>query len=49
MPTPTQQASPRQLSHSTLCFGAAEVMNFLGRKLTGRFEGEGVSDLSSFA
>jgi hypothetical protein len=40
---------PRLLSHSTLCFGAEEVMNFLGRKLTGRFEGEIVSDLSSFA
>ena len=40
---------PRLLSHSTLCFSAEEVMNFLGRKLTGRFEGEIVSDLSSFA
>ena len=37
----------RLLSHSTLCFGANEVMNFLGRKLPGRFEGEVVSDLSS--
>jgi hypothetical protein len=40
---------PRLLSHSTLCFGAIEVTNFLGRKLTGRFEGEVVSDLSSLA
>ncbi len=40
---------PRLLSHSTLCFGAREVMNFLGRKLTGHFQGEVVSELSSFA
>ena len=38
---------PQLLSHSTLCFGAKEVMNFLGRKLHGKFEGEIVSDLSS--
>ncbi|MEO6624655.1 MAG: hypothetical protein ABIN37_07475 [Burkholderiaceae bacterium] len=38
---------PRLLSHSTLCFGAKEVMNFLGRKLVGNFRGEVVSDLSS--
>jgi hypothetical protein len=38
---------PRLLSHSTLCFGATEVMNFLGRKLNGHFQGEVVSDLSS--
>ena len=38
---------PRLLSHSTLCFGAAEVMNFLGRKLVANFQGEVVSDLSS--
>jgi len=31
---------PRLLSHSTLCFGAKEVMNFLGRKLNGHFQGE---------
>ena len=35
---------PKLLSHSTLCFGAKEVMNFLGRKLHGKFEGEIVSD-----
>lgn len=40
---------PKLLGHSTLCFGAKEVMNFLGRKLHGKFEGEIVSDLSSFA
>jgi len=38
---------PQLLSHSTLCFGAREVMNFLGRKLHGKFEGKIVSDLSS--
>ena len=38
---------PRLLSHSTLCFGAKEIMNFLGRKLVGNFQGEVVSDLSS--
>jgi len=47
--TGLRELYPRLLSHSTLCFGAEEVMNFLGRKLTGRFEGEVVSDLSSFA
>jgi hypothetical protein len=34
---------PQLLSHSTLCFGAREVMNFLGRKLRGNFQGEIVS------
>jgi hypothetical protein len=28
---------PRLLSHSTLCFGAQEVMNFLGRRLVANF------------
>ena len=37
------------LSHSMLCFGAKEVMNFLGRKLRGNFEGEIVSHLSNFS
>ena len=40
---------PELLSHGTLCFGAKEVMNFLGRKLRGNFEGEIVPDLSNFA
>jgi hypothetical protein len=40
---------PQLLSHSTLCFGTQEVMNFLGRKLNGNFLGEIVSELSSFA
>jgi hypothetical protein len=38
---------PRLLSHSTLCFGAKEVMSFLGRKLTGNFLGEIVSDMNA--
>jgi hypothetical protein len=40
---------PELLSHSMLCFGAKEVMNFLGRKLRGNFEGEIVSYLSDFS
>ena len=36
---------PRLLSHSTLCFGAKDVMSFLGRKLTGHFLGEIISDM----
>ena len=40
---------PELLSHGTLCFGAKEVMNFLGRKLRGNFEGEMVSDLTDFS
>jgi hypothetical protein len=39
---------PQLLSHSTPCFGAQEAMNFLGRKLNGNFQGEVVSELSSF-
>jgi hypothetical protein len=38
---------PRLLSHSTLCFGAKDVMSFLGRKLTGHFLGEILSDAIS--
>jgi len=40
---------PELLSHGTLCFGAKEVMHFLGRKLRGNFEGDIVSDLSDFS
>jgi hypothetical protein len=36
---------PRLLSHSTLCFGAKEVMSFLGRKIRSNFEGEIVTDV----
>ena len=39
---------PQLQSHSIPCFGAKEVMNFLGRKLNGNFQGEVVSELSSF-
>ena len=39
---------PKLLSHGTLCFGAKEVMNFLGRQLRGNFEGAIVSDLFSW-
>jgi hypothetical protein len=36
---------PRLLSHSTLFFGVKDVMGFLGRKLTGHFLGEIISDM----
>lgn len=36
----------RLISHSTECFGAREVMNFLGKKLVGQFRGEAVSDIT---
>ena len=35
---------PRLLEHSTLHFGAKDVLSFLGRKLTGHFQGEVVTD-----
>jgi hypothetical protein len=35
---------PRLISHSSLCFGAKEVMSFLGKKLVGQFRGELLSD-----
>src|SRR5262245_66561306 len=37
------QLYPRLLSHSTLCFGATEVMSFLGRKISPLFHGDVVS------
>jgi hypothetical protein len=40
-----QQLYPRLLSHSTLCFGAKDIMSFLGRKLVGQFQGEIITDL----
>jgi len=40
---------PRLLSHSTLCFGAKEVMSFLGRKIRSYFKGDIVSDCSDLA
>lgn len=37
---------PRLISHSMQCFGAREVMSFLGKKLVGQFRGEVVSDMT---
>src|SRR5690606_24803267 len=37
---------PRLISHSTLCFGARDVLSFLGKKLDGTFRGEQVNDLA---
>lgn len=34
------------ISHSMQCFGAREVMNFLGKKRVGQFRGEVVSDIT---
>lgn len=33
------------LKHATLCFGAEDVLTFLGRKMHGRFQGEVLTDL----
>jgi hypothetical protein len=44
-----QDLYPRLLSHATLCFGAKEVMSFLGRKLYGQFEGEIITDTIDLA
>jgi hypothetical protein len=48
-PAHLSELYPRLLSHSTLCFGAKEVMSFLGRKIRGNFEGEIVSDRSDLS
>ena len=40
---------PRLLSHSTLCFGAKEVMSFLGKKIRSQFEGEVVTDVADLS
>ncbi len=40
-----QELYPRLLSHSTQCFGAREVMRFLGRKFVGQFQGEFTTSL----
>ena len=42
-----RELCPWMLSHSALCFGTREVMNFLWRKLVGNIRGEVVFDLSS--
>jgi hypothetical protein len=39
-----QELFPRLLEHSTLCFGAQDILSFLGRKLSGQFQGEVVTD-----
>ena len=36
---------PRLISHCLKCFGAREIMSFLGRKLHGKFQGELITDL----
>jgi hypothetical protein len=36
---------PHLVKHSLTCFGAKEVMGFLGKKLHGKFEGEVVTDV----
>src|SRR5437867_5448514 len=43
-PSHLSELYPRLLSHSTLCFGATEVMSFLGRKIRSYFQGDVVSD-----
>jgi len=48
-PDQLSELYPRLLSHSTLCFGAKDVMSFLGRKLHPLFEGEVVSDVCDLA
>src|SRR5690606_6066134 len=40
---------PKLISHSCLCFGAKEVMGFLGKKLAGTFSGEYVSDMTDWS
>jgi hypothetical protein len=42
-----QELYPRILSHGMLCFGAKEVMGFLGKKLHGNFQGEVVTDMTA--
>src|SRR4029450_6895258 len=39
-----QDLMPRLVEHSSLHFSAKDVMSFLGRKLTGHFQGEIVTD-----
>lgn len=36
---------PQLLRHAIVCFGADDVLTFLGRKMHGRFKGEVLSDL----
>jgi hypothetical protein len=43
-----QDLMPRLVDHSSLPFSAKDVMSFLGRKLTGHFQGEVVTDRSTY-
>ncbi len=43
-PRQLEELAPRLLEHSMLHFSARDIMTFLGRKFTGHFEGEVVSD-----
>jgi len=43
-PRHLQDLMPRLLEHSTLHFGAKDVLSFLGRKFHGNFQGEVVTD-----
>lgn len=45
-PSALRELYPRLISHSMQCFGAREVMNFLGKKLVGQFRGAVVSDIT---
>lgn len=45
-PSALQELYSRLISHSMQCFGAREVMSFLGKKLVGQFRGEVVSDIT---
>jgi hypothetical protein len=45
-PSALRELYPRPISHGMQCFGAREVMNFLGKKLVGQFRGEVVSDIT---
>lgn len=40
---------PKLISHGMQCFGAKEVMGFLGRKLVGQFQGEIITDVLDLA
>jgi hypothetical protein len=48
-PSELQELYPKLLSHSIQCFGAKEIMSFLGRKLVGQFQGEIISDLADLS
>ena len=43
------QLYPKLLSHGTRCFGAKDVMGFLGRRLVGQFQGEVTTSVCDFA